>query len=395
MPQKRRLALRIGFAFKVDEKTVIRGGWGNFFGVSPQQATSTVGPFGFRTQYNWVNSLDGITPYNLFSDPFPQGFGNPAGSAGGLLTQAGSNLQAPVQETLTPYSMQWNLNIQRELPGRFLLEVGYVGTHGFQLMRNDESGLDLNQLDPRYMALGSSLNDLVPNPFFGLVTDGVLATQQVSRMQLLRPYPQFTNIIPLYSSGSSSTYNALQVAFSKRYSHGLQLEGSYTWSKTLDNGMSHQNSYDILASRAVTDFDRTHRFVVSYIYELPFGKGRHFGSSAPAAVNWLLGGWQFNAVQGVLAARESPRPVPRRVAEHHQPGAVLEPQHERDLHQFRSDHSPVQLASADAARAEDPVLIRHVENYEVVRLHGAGIGRMRVRRDAAPDDVQRPLPRFG
>jgi hypothetical protein len=100
----------------------------------------------------------------------------------------------------------------------------------------------------------------------------------------------------LYSSGASSTYNALQVSFSKRYSHGLQLEGSYTWSKTLDNAMSHQNSYDILASRAVTDFDRTHRFVVSYIYELPFGRGRHFGSSTPAAVNWMLGGWQFNGI---------------------------------------------------------------------------------------------------
>jgi hypothetical protein len=290
------LAPRIGFAFKASDKTVIRGGWGNFFGVSPQQATSTIGPFGYRTQYNWVNSLDGITPYDSFSNPFPQGFGTPPGSSGGLLTQAGSNIQAPVQETLTPYSMQWNLNIQRELPGRFLVEVGYVGTHGFQLMRNDEGGLDLDQLDPKYMALGSSLNDLVPNPFFGQVNNGVLATAQVSRMQLLRPYPQFTSVIPLYSSGASSTYNALQVSFSKRYSHGLQLEGSYTWSKTLDNAMSHQNSYDILASRAVTDFDRTHRFVVSYIYELPFGRGRHFGSSAPAAVNWVLGGWQFNGI---------------------------------------------------------------------------------------------------
>jgi hypothetical protein len=290
------LAPRIGFAFQANEKTVIRGGWGNFFGVSPQQATSTVGPFGYRTQYNWVNSIDGITPYNLFSNPFPEGFGTPAGSRDGLLTQAGSNLQAPVQETLTPYSMQWNLNIQRELPGRLLLEVAYVGTHGFQLMRNDESGLDLDQLDPKYMSLGSALNDLVSNPFYGFVNTGVLATAQVSRMQLLRPYPLFTSIIPLYSSGSSSTYNALQATFSKRYSHGLQLDGSYTWGKTLDNAMSHQNSYDILASRAVTDFDRTHRFVFSYIYELPFGKGRHFGSSAPPAVNWVLGGWQFNGI---------------------------------------------------------------------------------------------------
>jgi hypothetical protein len=290
------LAPRIGFAYQFNEKTVVRGGWGNFFGVSPQEAHGTVGPFGYRTQYNWVGSVDGITPYDLFTNPFPQGFGNPPGSADGLLTQAGANIQAPLQDTVTPYSMQWNFNIQRELPGRVLLEAAYVGTHGFQLMRNDESGLDINQLDPKYMALGSGLNDLLDNPFYGLVNAGVLVTPKVSRMQLLRPYPQFTSIIPLYSSGSSSIYHALQVSFSKRYSHGLQVEGNYTWSKTLDNGMSHQNSYDIRSSRAVTDFDRTHRFVASYIYELPFGRGRHFGSHAPTAVNWLLGGWQFNGI---------------------------------------------------------------------------------------------------
>jgi hypothetical protein len=88
----------------------------------------------------------------------------------------------------------------------------------------------------------------------------------------------------------------MQVNFSKRYSHGFQFEGNYTWSKTLDNGMSHQNSYDIRASRAVTDFDRTHRLVASYIYELPFGRGRRFGSNASPAVNWVLGGWQFNGI---------------------------------------------------------------------------------------------------
>jgi len=290
------LAPRFGFAYQLTDKTVVRGGWGNFFGVSPQQAHGTVGPFGFRTQYNWIGSVDGITPYNLFSNPFPEGFGMPPGASEGLLTQAGSNIQAPLQDTVTPYSMQWNLNVQREVPGRVLLQVGYVGTRGLQLMRNDESGLDINQLDPKYMELGSALNQQVDNPFYGKINAGVFTSAKIGRAQLLRPYPQFTSIIPLYSSGSSSTYHSLQVSFTKRYSHGLQVEGSYTWSKTLDNGMSHQNSYDIRASRSVTSFDRTHRFVASYIYELPFGRGRKFGANMAKALDWAVGGWQFNGI---------------------------------------------------------------------------------------------------
>jgi hypothetical protein len=151
-----------------------------------------------------------------------------------LLTQAGANVQAPVQDTMTPYSMQWNLDVQRSLPGAILLDVAYVGTRGLQLSRNDESGLSLNQLDPQYMALGSKLNDQVDNPFFGIVNNGVLANPKVSRGQLLRPYPQFTDVIPLYSSGSSSSYHALQISFNKRFSKGVQFEGSYTKSKAIE-----------------------------------------------------------------------------------------------------------------------------------------------------------------
>jgi hypothetical protein len=290
------LAPRFGFAYQVNDKTVIRGGWGNVYGASPQAAQGTVGPYGFRVQNTWVGSLDGITPYNLFSNPFPQGFSAPPGAAAGLLTGAGGVIQGVLRDTVTPYTMQWNFNIQRALPADMTLEVGYVGNRGLQLQRNTESGLDLDQINPVYLSLGSHLNDLVPNPFYGLVDSGVLAAPQVSRAQLLRPYPQFTSVIPLFSSGSSSTYHGLQIRFSKRYSHGLQFEGSYVWSKVVDNGSSHQDSYNILPDRSVTSYDIPHRFVVGYIYELPFGRGRRFGSNASGAVNWVLGGWQFNGI---------------------------------------------------------------------------------------------------
>lgn len=290
------IAPRIGFAYQVTQKTVIRGGWGNVYGSSPQAAQGTVGPYGFRVENTWLGTLDGIRPYNLFSNPFPQGFSTPPGAAAGLLTGVGGPIQGDLRDTVTPYSMQWNFNVQRSLPGDAMVEAGYVGNRGLQLQRNTESGLDLNQINPVYLSLGSHLNDLLPNPLLGIVNSGVFAASQVSRAQLLRPYPQFTSVIPLFSSGSSSSYNSLQVRFSKRYSHGLQFEGSYVWSKVVDNGSSHQDSYNILPDRSVTSYDIPHRFVVGYIYELPFGRGRHFGSNAPAAVNWILGGWQFNGI---------------------------------------------------------------------------------------------------
>ena len=290
------IAPRLGLAYQLNQHTVIRAGYSHVFGASPQAAQGTVGPFGFRTENPWVTTLDGITPLNLLSNPYPQGFRPLPGSSEGLLTQVGANLQAPLEETLTPWSQQWNVNVQRELPGQISLEVAYVGTRGLQLARNGEGGLNINQLDPQYMALGSRLNELVDNPFFGIVNNGVLAASRVSRAQLLRPYPQFTEIVPLFSSGASSIYHSLQVTASKRLSRGLLFEGSYTWAKLIEEGQNHQDSYNIRGSRALSSIDLAHRFVVSYLYEFPFGRGRRFGAKSPGIVDFLIGGWQFNGI---------------------------------------------------------------------------------------------------
>jgi hypothetical protein len=290
------LAPRLGLAYQVNEKTVVRAGYSHIFGPSNQAAQGTVGPFGFRIEYPWLSTVDGITPLNLLRNPYPLGFRQLPGAADGLLTQAGANLQSVLQDTVTPWSRQWNLNIQRQLPWQTSLEVAYVGTRGLQLSRNGEGGLDLNQLDPQYLALGSQLNQQVDNPFFGLGTGGFFAQPRIARGQLLRPYPQFTSITPLYSSGNSSNYHALQVTFTKRLSQGLLIDGNYTWAKNIEEGLNHQNSYDIRSSRALSDIDIAHRFVVSYLYELPFGKGRKFGGSAPSILNAIIGGWQFNGI---------------------------------------------------------------------------------------------------
>ena len=289
-------APRAGLAYQIDSRTVLRMGYAHVFAPSAQAAHGNPGNMGFRIDNQWVTTLDGVTPFNLLRNPYPQGFRSPAGAADGLLTQAGANLDAMLRDTITPWNMQWNFSLQRELPGDMMLEAAYVGNRGLQLARNGNSGLNINQLDPQYLSLGSKLNELVPNPFYGIVDNGILVAPTVSRAQLLRPYPQFTDILPLYSSGASSIYHSLQVSLSKRLSHGLQLETAYTWSKNIDVGTTHQNSYDLGADRSITDINIPHRLVMSYVYELPFGRGRRFGTDVHAALNWLLGGWQFNGI---------------------------------------------------------------------------------------------------
>jgi hypothetical protein len=291
------LAPRLGLAYQFNDKTVLRAGYAHIFGPSNQAAQGTVGPFGFRIEYPWQTTVNGgLTPFNLLRNPYPQGFRALPGAADGLLTQVGANLESVLQDTITPWSQQWNLNLQRQLPWQMNLEAAYVGTRGLQLSRNGESGLDLNQLHPQHLSLGSALNQSAANPFAGLGTLGFFPSATTTRAQLLRPYPQFTTLTPLYSSGASSNYHALQVTFGKRFSKGLMLDANYTWAKNIEEGLTHQDSYNLRGSRGLATIDIAHRFVASYLYELPFGKGRAFGGGAPSVVNAFIGGWQFNGI---------------------------------------------------------------------------------------------------
>ena len=289
------IAPRLGFAYQVNEKTAIRGAFAQLFGPSTLSAQGTVGPYGFRVESTWVTSLDGITPLNRLSNPFPGGFQPVPGSSQGALTAIGSNLDAPLSNTNTPYTLQYNLTIQHELPGAVLLEAAFVGNRGRQLSRGGEGGFTNNQVDPKYLSLGNGLNQLVDNPFYGFGT-GVLANRQVARVQLLRPYPQFGSIYPLFSQGATSDYNSLQVTFSKRYSRGIVFEGSYVWAKTIDEGTSYQDSTNARASRAVSSVDVPHRLIFSGVYELPLGRGRQIGAGMSRLLDTLIGGWQANGV---------------------------------------------------------------------------------------------------
>lgn len=290
------IAPRFGIAYSVDSKTVIHGGFAMVYGPSPQAAAGTIGPYGFRVQNTWVTSLDGITPFNTLDNPFPGGFAPVPGASQGLATGAGGTIEGFLRRTVSPYVEQYLLNVDRELPGKAHLEVGYVGNHGLQLQQSREGGIDFDQLPIADLSLGSHLNDTVANPFYGSGVGGVLAARTVGRAQLLKPFPQFSSVLPLFLPGGQTKYDSLQAKIEKRTSFGLEVNASYVFSKTFDTNVTHQNSYVPSADYAVASQHMPHRFVAGYTYQLPVGIGRHFGANMPRTLDALIGGWQVNGI---------------------------------------------------------------------------------------------------
>ncbi len=301
------IAPRFGFAYELTKKTIVRGGAGIFFAGAPTTAGGVVGNFGFRTDTAFVGSQDGLTPYSYLSNPFPTGLVPPTGSSQGLLTAVGTAIQEPLPSATVPYTENWSLGIQRELPGSILVDASYIGNHGVQLISGAETNWNLDQLTPQQMALGTAALQQAPNPFFGLITTGVLSTKTVPLYYLLRPYPQFTSVVALYKQGSNSSYNAGQLRIEKRFKSGWSFQLAYAKQKLIDDNSiienegtnaAHQNIYCRACDRSVSANDISQRFVYSSVYELPFGRGRTFGSGWNPFVNAVLGGWQAN---GILA----------------------------------------------------------------------------------------------
>jgi hypothetical protein len=305
-------APRFSFAYSANSKTVVRGGYGIFYlpyiGAASGWASGVNGFLSFTPMFS---SSDGLHPADLLSNPFPKGLQLPTAPGTGLLTNYGQDFGASGRDgaidrsARVGYSQQWNLNVQRELPGRSSIEVAYVGNKGTKLT-DGPLGPQLNQLTPEQMQLGNQLLQQVPNPFQRYVQTGALAQPTITRAQLLRPYPQFLNVYDFRPAMGSSIYHAVQGRLEKRYSHGLTLLASFTGGKLIEDtsqtvgflgaAPTHQNVYDRRASRSLASQDISRRVVLSYVYDLPFGRGRTFASHAARPVDLLIGGWQVNGI---------------------------------------------------------------------------------------------------
>lgn len=305
-PNRKNFAPRFGFAYNFGDKMVFRGGYGIFYSNSwgNGRNNNALPQNGFVCSTPSATSLDnGLTPYAVLSNPFPTGFCKATGSAAGLLTTLGQNIFVLDRNANQPYVQTWNFNIQRALPLRIVADIAYSGSRGVHLMGIQE----WDQLAPQYLQLGSQLNSQVPNPYYGIIPQGPLATPTITLGQSLRPYPQFQGVSTRNANYGNSTYHAMLLRVERRMSQGLTITAAYTVSKEIDDmipsvngfpgesfsGAPPQNFYNLRGERALASWDTPQTLVLSYLYELPFGPGKPL-LNYKGVVGHIVGGWQIN-----------------------------------------------------------------------------------------------------
>jgi hypothetical protein len=292
---------RIGFAFKLNEKTVMRGGYGIFFGFLGQRRGDVFqSGFATNTPMN-VTPNNGLTFVEKLSNPFQNGLVIPSGSARGIETSVGQSITFFNPNPLSPYNQRWQLGFQRELAGGFVAEASYVGNRGTHI----EITRNLNTLPNQYLstspardsARNTYLTALIPNPFFGLMpadAGNVFRSDLIARERLLRPYPQFDAVNTTANEGYS-WYHSLQLNLQKRFSKGYTIEMSYTFSKFME-AIELLNAGDPRPTEVISNSDIPHRFTVSGIYELPLGKNQRFFSNVSSVASHLISGWQISGI---------------------------------------------------------------------------------------------------
>ena len=295
---------RLGIAYQLNDKTVIRTGYGVFFGLPSYAASSGYTGGAFASSTAWISTKDGdgITPSNPWTNPFPSGFSLPLGAKAGPNAALGQGLSGAYAPDLRPmYNQQWNFTIQRSLPGNAVWEVAYAGNKGTRLAQTYQ----YNQLDPSLLSMGDKLLEQVPNPFFGVIPSNLaLGTPTIQRGNLLKPYPQYAGVSSTNAGYANSNYHAVQTRYERRFSAGLSFLLSYTFSKTItDAADGLWNRADLIRSyycraceRSVSSYDQPHRMVINSTYELPFGRGKALASSMNKPLNAMFGNWQVNGI---------------------------------------------------------------------------------------------------
>lgn len=289
-------APRFGFAYQLTPKTVLRGGYGIFY-ESIGAANIDVNQQGFSQRTTLNPSLDnGLTFIASISDPFPSGFLQPAGSAGGLTTFLGRSPGFFMPDRRTGYMQRWSFGGQREFPWRMLADVSYVGNRGTKL----GVSRDISVLPERWWSTSpvrdqariDFLTQNFPNPFRALpeFAGSGLAGANVSRAQLLTDYPHFSTVTFDDDIGYS-WYHSLQARVEKRLEKGLTFGFTYTWSKFME-AVELLNAFDRTPTEVISPQDRPHHFSMTFVYEIPFLKR-----------NRWIGGW---SVQGIYQYQTGP-----------------------------------------------------------------------------------------
>ncbi len=324
---------RFGAAFRLNDKTVLRGGVGLYY----LPTFDIPGTQGFSTTTSYVASINGnATPANNLSNPYPNGIVQPTGSSLGLATLLGQSITAPYGGRTIPRNWQYSFSIQRQLPWNIMAEAGYVGSRTYQI----ETSVNIDTISAAQLAqFGSTLNSTVPNPFQGLLPGTSLNGATIAREQSIVPYPQYllaststtsgVTGVSISGGGASPTggvieqylpigrtwYNSMQARIEKRFSAGLYFLVSLTLSKNMQ-AVSFLNSQDATGGtgfllpnasshllRQLTTSDQPYEARFSGGYELPFF--RH----SSGFLHGALGGWQINGVVNFIRGEPVAAPV--------------------------------------------------------------------------------------
>lgn len=304
-PTPIKLGPRAGFAYSIDDKSVLRGGFGIYwapYAIPSGTSQTHTGTTGYTASTTYATGgaapagAPGGGPGSL-TDPYPNGLLPRTQDTLGQLTNAGQNLFFNDQFKQSPYVSKWSFDYQRDLVTNVVFKVGYVGSRGTNLGigGTNNATTNINQLDPAFLALGDSLNDQLPNPFFGNEDFGGFAGQEtLSRGQLLRPFPQFQNVFARHVSTGRSTYNALRLEVEKRFRGNWGARVNYTFSSQRDNIyesntlLENEESTVFLTGRTDNDFGTSrinapHWLNLNGLYRVPGPDG--------GIAEVIAGGW--------------------------------------------------------------------------------------------------------
>jgi hypothetical protein len=294
---------RLGFTYKLSDKTVVRGGYGVFYGFLGQRRGDVI-TTGFSATTNLTPSLNnGLTFIETLSNPFQNGIQEPQGSALGIQTFLGQSITFFDPNPKSARMQRWQVGIQRELPGRIVADISYVGNHGTDI----QTSRNLNSTPLQYLSASpvrdqvtiDYLSALVPNPFAGLMPTTASSTfrsSTIARERLLRPYPQFDAVNTMTDEGWS-WYHALQAGVQRRFSAGYTVGVNYTYSRFTE-ATEFLNAPAPSPWEGISSQDVPHRLSLNGIWEVPFGHGRRFGANTASVLHAVLGGWQL---QGIYA----------------------------------------------------------------------------------------------
>jgi hypothetical protein len=310
-------APRLGVAYQLDDKTVVRSGYGIYFSVSPASASADVNNVqGFAQNTNWMTTwnYNGYTPAGMPRNPFPTGILKPQGSSNGMLTNLGNTAQGPVRTlNSVPYEQSWSFELQRSMPWGLLTDASYIGKKGTHLMFGVSGLYNYNHLSDSI--IGSTADEVnamtkpVPNPngaALSAINPGCQICGTVPTYWTQMPYQQFQNVLVVAPPWASATYHALQLRAQKKMSDGLTFLVTYVWSKAIDNASAGGNGAGVTSSlvnpnhlsweRSQSSFNIPQTFQFTYTYALPFGRGKRFAGTANPVVDAIIGGWQTNGI---------------------------------------------------------------------------------------------------